>query len=129
MSFFKTSYFFFNSWCQNWRLTHFSFFIVVALNEIVSVESLLFDFGTIKSATNNFSDDNKLGQGGFGSVYKGKLADEIEISVKRLVNGSGQGDIEFKNEVQFYLAWSNRPKGICSKESNNRETLLLIALM
>ncbi|KAL9659517.1 hypothetical protein QQ045_024323 [Rhodiola kirilowii] len=71
-------------------------------------ESLLFDFGTIKSATNNFSDDNKLGQGGFGSVYKGKLADGIEISVKRLANGSGQGDIEFKNEVQYYLAWSNR---------------------
>ncbi|KAL9670180.1 hypothetical protein QQ045_007731 [Rhodiola kirilowii] len=72
---------------------------LATLDEIVSAESLLFDFGTIKSATNNFSDDNKLGQGGFGSVYKGKLADGVEIAVKRLANGSGQGDIEFKNEV------------------------------
>ncbi|CAM8996324.1 unnamed protein product [Rhodiola kirilowii] len=77
----------------------FSIFILTALDEIVSAESLLFDFETIKSATNNFSDDNKLGQGGFGSVYKGKLADGVEIAVKRLANGSGQGDIEFKNEV------------------------------
>ena len=34
------------------------------------VELPLFDFGTLAMATNNFSDENKLGQGGFGSVYK-----------------------------------------------------------
>lgn len=38
--------------------------------DISSVESLQFDFGTIETATNNFSDDNKLGEGGFGQVYK-----------------------------------------------------------
>jgi hypothetical protein len=41
-----------------------------AENEISSVESLQFDFGTIKVATENFSNANKLGQGGFGAVYK-----------------------------------------------------------
>jgi hypothetical protein len=40
------------------------------VDEISSVESLQFDFGKIKVATNNFSNENKLGQGGFGAVYK-----------------------------------------------------------
>ena len=39
-------------------------------DEINTVESLQFDFSTIRDATNNFSTDNKLGQGGFGAVYK-----------------------------------------------------------
>ena len=39
-------------------------------NDITGAESLQFDFDTVLFATNDFSDDNKLGQGGFGSVYK-----------------------------------------------------------
>jgi len=38
--------------------------------DIKTIESLQFDFTTIREATNNFSDENKLGQGGFGAVYK-----------------------------------------------------------
>ncbi|KAF9589581.1 hypothetical protein IFM89_025864 [Coptis chinensis] len=49
-----------------------------------NVESLQFNFGTIRAATDNFSDANKLGQGGFGSVYKGRLLDGREIAVKTL---------------------------------------------
>ncbi|KAF9617215.1 hypothetical protein IFM89_035097 [Coptis chinensis] len=56
-----------------------------------------FDFNTVSAATKNFS--NKLGQGGFGPVYKGKLLDEREIAVKRLSRSSGQGVQEFKNEL------------------------------
>jgi hypothetical protein len=41
-----------------------------AVDEIITAESLQFDFGTIRAATDNFSEENKLGQGGFGSVYK-----------------------------------------------------------
>ncbi|CAD5163507.1 unnamed protein product [Musa acuminata subsp. malaccensis] len=59
----------------------------------------LIGFENILLATNNFSDSNKLGQGGFGIVYKGKLSGGQEIAVKRLVRGSGQGLEEFKNEV------------------------------
>ncbi|XP_044461360.1 putative receptor-like protein kinase At4g00960 [Mangifera indica] len=70
-----------------------------AADEIEPEESLQFDFSTIKAATDNFSIDNKLGQGGFGSVYKGRLPNGQEIAVKRLSRDSGQGDLEFKNEV------------------------------
>lgn len=41
-----------------------------AVDEIITAESMQFDFGTIRAATDNFSEENKLGQGGFGSVYK-----------------------------------------------------------
>ncbi|CAA7047451.1 unnamed protein product [Microthlaspi erraticum] len=58
-----------------------------------------FEMHTIQTATNNFSLSNKLGQGGFGSVYKGKLQDGKEIAVKRLSSSSGQGKEEFTNEI------------------------------
>ncbi|XP_019440301.1 PREDICTED: G-type lectin S-receptor-like serine/threonine-protein kinase At1g11300 isoform X1 [Lupinus angustifolius] len=62
-------------------------------------EQLLFDTETLALATNNFDSSNKLGQGGFGPVYKGKLKDGREIAVKRLSKASGQGLEEFMNEV------------------------------
>ncbi|WJX54580.1 hypothetical protein P8452_40447 [Trifolium repens] len=68
-------------------------------NDITSMESLQFDFGTIEAATNKFSADNKLGEGGFGEVFKGTLPSGQEIAVKRLSKSSGQGGAEFKNEV------------------------------
>ncbi|KAM0063437.1 putative non-specific serine/threonine protein kinase [Helianthus debilis subsp. tardiflorus] len=48
------------------------------------MELPLFSFSTIANATANFLSDNKLGQGGFGAVYKGILEDGQEIAVKRL---------------------------------------------
>ncbi|KAF5472857.1 hypothetical protein F2P56_009529 [Juglans regia] len=72
----------------------------VEMDEInSSAESLQFDFSTIRVATDNFSDVNKLGQGGFGTVYKGKFPNGQEIAVKRLSRSSEQGDQEFKNEI------------------------------
>ncbi|KAL7201083.1 hypothetical protein ACSBR1_032899 [Camellia fascicularis] len=59
----------------------------------------LFSFASILAATNNFSPENKLRQGGFGPVYKGILPEGQEIAVKRLLRGSGQGLVEFKNEI------------------------------
>lgn len=59
----------------------------------------IFSFVSILEATNSFAQENKLGQGGFGPVYKGKLLDGREIAVKRLSRSSGQGLTEFKNEL------------------------------
>ncbi|KAF3435957.1 hypothetical protein FNV43_RR23049 [Rhamnella rubrinervis] len=59
----------------------------------------LFSFASIMAATDNFSNQNKLGQGGFGPVFKGKLPEGQEIAVKRLSRSSGQGLVEFKNEL------------------------------
>ncbi|KAL5972921.1 hypothetical protein ACLOJK_039727 [Asimina triloba] len=59
----------------------------------------IFDFTTLAVATNNFCAANKIGEGGFGSVYKGKLLDGQEIAVKRLSKSSDQGLEELKNEV------------------------------
>ncbi|KAK2631197.1 hypothetical protein EUGRSUZ_L03256 [Eucalyptus grandis] len=68
----------------------------------------LFDLSTIASATNNFSVLNKLGQGGFGSVYKGIMDNGLEIAVKRLSKLSGQGAEEFKNEVRLIAKLQHR---------------------
>ncbi|GKV19259.1 hypothetical protein SLEP1_g29544 [Rubroshorea leprosula] len=75
------------------------FNLALTVDEIIELESLQYDFATIGAATNNFSDENKLGQGGFGAVYKGQLPNGQDVAVKRLSRGSGQGDLEFKNEV------------------------------
>ncbi|CAL5400736.1 unnamed protein product [Camellia sinensis] len=77
-------------------------------DEISGAESLRYDFSTVKDATDNFSDSNKLGQGGFGPVYKGKLPNGQEIAVKRLSKNSGQGEVEFKNEVLLVAKLQHR---------------------
>ncbi|KAK9095597.1 hypothetical protein Scep_027066 [Stephania cephalantha] len=61
----------------------------------------LFSFSTIAAATNNFSMANKLGEGGFGPVYMGKLHEGQEIAVKRLSRTSKQGLVEFTNEIKL----------------------------
>ncbi|CAK9327385.1 unnamed protein product [Citrullus colocynthis] len=58
-----------------------------------------YDFEKLAIATNNFHLDNKLGKGGFGPVYKGRLVDGQEIAIKRLSRASNQGVEEFINEV------------------------------
>ncbi|KAJ8562225.1 hypothetical protein K7X08_011516 [Anisodus acutangulus] len=59
----------------------------------------VFSFDQIKEATDSFSIKNKIGEGGFGPVYKGRLSDGCEIAVKRLSKCSKQGVEEFQNEV------------------------------
>ncbi|KAK6932369.1 Serine-threonine/tyrosine-protein kinase, catalytic domain [Dillenia turbinata] len=69
-------------------------------NDVLAMEGMPFmDLAIIRAATDNFSDSNYLGQGGFGSVYKGVLPDGKAIAVKRLSRKSRQGFEEFKNEV------------------------------
>ncbi|KAK4762314.1 hypothetical protein SAY86_008082 [Trapa natans] len=59
-----------------------------------------FTYQELVDATNGFSSQNLVGEGGFGSVYKGYLHDGREVAVKQLKVGSGQGEREFKAEVE-----------------------------
>ncbi|KAK8946867.1 G-type lectin S-receptor-like serine/threonine-protein kinase [Platanthera zijinensis] len=68
----------------------------------------LFQFIQVTSATNNFSDTNKLGEGGFGPVYKGKLPEGQDVAIKRLSARSGQGAEEFKNELMLIAKLQHR---------------------
>ncbi|KAL5730899.1 non-specific serine/threonine protein kinase [Ranunculus cassubicifolius] len=77
-------------------------------DDIENEESQQYDLNLIKTATDDFSAANKLGQGGFGSVYKGQFLNGQEIAVKRLSQNSGQGSQEFKNEVVFLLKLQHR---------------------
>ncbi|XP_074334404.1 cysteine-rich receptor-like protein kinase 15 isoform X1 [Apium graveolens] len=70
-----------------------------AENKVKSNKFPLIRLSLIQTATQQFSIENKLGEGGFGPVYKGTLADGKEIAVKRLSRNSGQGLQEFKAEV------------------------------
>ncbi|KAL8460746.1 hypothetical protein ACS0TY_032309 [Phlomoides rotata] len=58
-----------------------------------------FTLRQIKAATNNFDSANKIGEGGFGSVYKGTLLDGSIIAVKQLSSKSSQGNREFVTEI------------------------------
>ncbi|XP_070044238.1 G-type lectin S-receptor-like serine/threonine-protein kinase CES101 [Nicotiana tomentosiformis] len=69
------------------------------MDKKMSEEVQLNSFESLAIATNSFSLGNKLGEGGFGPVYKGKLPDGQEVAIKRLSTSSGQGLLEFKNEI------------------------------
>ncbi|KAL8252078.1 hypothetical protein R6Q59_035771 [Mikania micrantha] len=73
----------------------------IRADKYINTELHYFTFQSISSATNNFSNANKLGKGGFGEVYKGKFADGQEVAVKRLSRSSGQGVKEFWNETEL----------------------------
>ncbi|KAM0848182.1 hypothetical protein ACQ4PT_054518 [Festuca glaucescens] len=81
--------------------------------------SLLFDLPTLRHATDNFAEENKLGHGGFGAVYKGVLPHGHQIAVKRLDKASGQGLKELRNELLLVakLRHNNLTKllGVCLK--------------
>ncbi|KAI6704879.1 hypothetical protein NL676_007841 [Syzygium grande] len=74
-----------------------------------NLELPILDLEDIIKATNSFSSLNKIGEGGFGPVYKGLMSDGVQIAVKRLSQNSRQGFDEFKNEV-LLIARLQHPK-------------------
>ncbi|XP_047071401.1 cysteine-rich receptor-like protein kinase 44 [Lolium rigidum] len=67
--------------------------------KISRAQCVIFDLLSLEEATENFSERNKLGEGGFGAVYKGILADGQEIAVKKLLGTAGHGLHQLHNEV------------------------------
>ncbi|XP_062177115.1 G-type lectin S-receptor-like serine/threonine-protein kinase At4g27290 [Alnus glutinosa] len=83
----------------------------------------LFSYESVSVATNKFSTLNKLGEGGFGPVYKGKLLRGREIAVKMLSKKSRQGIEEFKNETILIAKLQHRNLvrilGCCIERNEN----------
>ncbi|KAJ1272964.1 hypothetical protein BS78_06G243500 [Paspalum vaginatum] len=73
-----------------------------------NVELPFVKFRDIAAATDNFSEDNMLGKGGFGKVYRGTLGQNLEVAIKRLSQASGQGVEEFRNEVVLIAKLQHR---------------------
>lgn len=76
------------------------------LEKIAAQEQKLFPFETLVAATKNFH--QKLGEGGFGPVFKGRLEDGREIAVKKLSQNSNQGKKEFENEAKLLARVQHR---------------------
>ncbi|KAL6635000.1 hypothetical protein ACP70R_027671 [Stipagrostis hirtigluma subsp. patula] len=96
-------------YCWRWRKRN-----AIRRAQIESLTSMsnsdlpLLDLSSIHTATNNFSKENKLGEGGFGPVYRGVLGGGAEIAVKRLSARSRQGAAEFRNEVELIAKLQHR---------------------
>ncbi|GMI78584.1 Vascular-Related RLK 1 [Hibiscus trionum] len=60
-----------------------------------------FSYDELKKCTNNFSESNELGYGGYGKVYRGTLSDGQSVAIKRAQHGSMQGGLEFKTEIEL----------------------------
>ncbi|KAL5132695.1 putative leucine-rich repeat receptor-like protein kinase [Glycine soja] len=60
-----------------------------------------FSYDELKKCSNNFSESNEIGFGGYGKVYKGVFPDGKIVAIKRAQQGSMQGGVEFKTEIEL----------------------------
>ncbi|XP_060190372.1 uncharacterized protein LOC132619497 [Lycium barbarum] len=81
---------------------------LITADEKKQIDVPFFSLNSILVATDYFSNATKLGQGGFGPVYKGKFPEGADLAVKRLSSHSGQGVEEFKTEVMLIAKLQHR---------------------
>ncbi|KAE8795667.1 receptor-like serine/threonine-protein kinase SD1-8 [Hordeum vulgare] len=82
---------------------------VTKFDDIVIGECPSYLLETLREATDRFCPKNEIGRGGFGTVYKGQMADGQEVAVKKLSTGNRvQGLKEFKNEVDLIAKLQHR---------------------
>uniref|UniRef100_A0A8R7RD86 non-specific serine/threonine protein kinase n=2 Tax=Triticum urartu TaxID=4572 RepID=A0A8R7RD86_TRIUA len=76
--------------------------ILLELEELYTIVGRpnVFSYSELRSATENFDSSNLLGEGGYGSVYKGKLSDGRVVAVKQLSESSNQGKLQFATEIE-----------------------------
>nr|CAB3458212.1 unnamed protein product [Digitaria exilis] len=93
-----------------------------ALQNIKGSQCTIFDLPTLQEATRHFSKKNKLGEGGFGCVYKGILPDGQGIAVKKLLGSTGRGLHQLHNEVLVLAELQHknlvRLQGFCSHQND-----------
>ncbi|KAL5061704.1 hypothetical protein RYX36_023441 [Vicia faba] len=79
-------------------------------DELLGIDTMpnTFSYYELKNATSDFNRDNKLGEGGFGPVYKGTLNDGRDVAVKQLSIGSHQGKSQFVAEIATISAVQHR---------------------
>lgn len=95
-----------------------------------AIDVPFYSMDIVLSATDKFSDANKLGLCGFGPVYKGKFPGGQEIAVKRLSSCSGQGIKEFQNEVVLISKLQHRNLvRLLGYSLNKHEKILLYEYM
>ncbi|RCV30417.1 hypothetical protein SETIT_6G093000v2 [Setaria italica] len=97
--------------------------------DIGYVEPEQLNLAVLRDATDNFSEENKLGEGGFGEVFKGTLQDGEEIAVKRLSQNSSQGFQELKNELVLAAKLEHRNLVRLLGVSLQKEKLLVYEYM
>ncbi|CAM6039831.1 unnamed protein product [Sphagnum compactum] len=87
------------------------------LEKKLDIKAKRFDYNELRVATKNFAEDRKLGAGGYGVVYKGVLANNIEVAVKQLFIQTQHGSEEFLNEILLISNLQHRNlvalKGYC----------------
>lgn len=99
----------------------FLFFFVSAAKLSIKIEGVKsFSFEELVMATNSFSSSSQVGQGGYGTVHKGILADKTTVAVKRAKEGSLQGQKEFLTEIELLSRLHHRNLvsllGYCDEE-------------
>ncbi|TVU33198.1 hypothetical protein EJB05_24986 [Eragrostis curvula] len=97
--------------------------LFINVEDVENFESIFIGLSILRSATNNFDEKNKLGEGGFGAVYKGALPDGQEIAVKRLYQSTKQGLGQMKNELAMMVKLQHknlvRIIGVCLEDGEH----------
>ncbi|KAG0581642.1 hypothetical protein KC19_4G268100 [Ceratodon purpureus] len=105
-------------------------YMLVKRFEESGVRAKRFEHSELRAATKNFSEENKLGQGAYGAVYKGTLTNDTQVAVKQLFMKTQQASEDFLNEVLLITNLQHRNlvalKGYCLHE---KEMLLVYELV
>lgn len=109
------------------RLDLYSYAVSKASLKIDGVKD--FNYGEMALATNDFDSSAQVGQGGYGRVYRGILANGTVVAIKRAQEGSLQGEKEFLTEIELLSRLHHRNLvsllGFCDEEG---EQVLLVVL-
>ncbi|MBA0817302.1 hypothetical protein Gohar_001880 [Gossypium harknessii] len=100
-----------------------------ALKSSIKIDGVKsFTYTELATATNNFNSSTQVGQGGYGKVYRGTLADGMVVAIKRAQEGSLQGEREFLTEIQLLSRLHHRNLvsliGYCDEEGEQVLSLI-----